>query len=167
MTKHRVFYSFHYQPDYWRVSTVRNIGALEDNKPATDNDWETIKKNGNLAIKRWIDRQMKGRSCTVVLIGRHTAGRKWINYEIKKSWEDGMGVVGIHIHGLKDSDGKTSTKGNNPFISLYSSTGKRLYSIVKCYNPVGLNSQGRYNWIERNLAAVVDEANKTRKIIGR
>ena len=167
MTKHRVFYSFHYQPDNWRVSMVRNIGALEDNKPASDNDLETITKGGNAAIIKWIDDQMKGRSCTVVLVGGHTAGRKWINYEIMKSWEDGMGVVGIHIHGLKGSDGKTSTKGNNPFTSIYSSTGKELSSIVKCYDPAGSNSQECYNWIKQNSAAVVAEANKIRNITGR
>ena len=167
MTKHRVFYSFHYQPDNWRVSTVRNIGALEGNKPAPDNDWETITKDGNAAIARWIDRQMKGRSCTVVLVGSHTAERDWINYEIRKSWEDGMGVVGIHIHGLKGSDGNTSMMGNNPFTSIYSSTGKELSSIVKCYNPAGSNSQECYNWIKQHLANAVAEANKIRNIIGR
>ena len=25
-----------------------------------------------------------------------------------------MGVVGIHVHGLKNLDGKTATKGSNP-----------------------------------------------------
>ncbi len=32
----RVFYSFHYVPDCWRTSQVRNIGAIEGNKPASD-----------------------------------------------------------------------------------------------------------------------------------
>jgi hypothetical protein len=45
-TKRQVFYSFHYKPDSWRVSQVRNIGAIEGNKPAPDNDWETISKTG-------------------------------------------------------------------------------------------------------------------------
>ena len=40
---------------------------------------------------------MYGRSFTIVLAGSNTANRKWINYEIIKSWDDGMGVVGIHI----------------------------------------------------------------------
>jgi MTH538 TIR-like domain (DUF1863) len=40
----KVFYSFHYEVDGWRASQVRNIGALEGNQPASDNDWETIKK---------------------------------------------------------------------------------------------------------------------------
>ena len=155
----RAFYSFHYKPDNWRASMVRNIGAIEGNKPAPDNDWETITKGGDAAIKRWIAGQLKGRSCTVVLVGTNTAGRKWINYEIIKSWDDDMGVVGIHIHGLKNSDGKISTKGSNPFASIgYGNTGKKLSSIVECYHPSGSNSQERYDWIKKHLANAVEEA---------
>jgi hypothetical protein len=108
----RAFYSFHYKPDNWRAATVRNIGVIEGNKPASDNDWESVTKGGDDAIKRWIASQMYGRSCTVVLVGADTANRKWINYEIVKSWDDSMGVVGIRIHGLKDSNQQTSTMGS-------------------------------------------------------
>jgi hypothetical protein len=97
-TKRQVFYSFHYKPDCWRASQVRNIGAIEGNKPAPDNDWETITRSGDDAIKKWIKDQMKYRTCTVVLVGENTANRKWINYEIVESWNAGMGVVGIYIH---------------------------------------------------------------------
>ena len=31
--KHRVFYSFHYEPDNWRAGTIRNIGVVEGNPP--------------------------------------------------------------------------------------------------------------------------------------
>ena len=31
---------------------VRNIGTIEGNRPATDNDWETVKNGGDAAIKR-------------------------------------------------------------------------------------------------------------------
>lgn len=161
--KRRVFYSFHYKPDNWRVATVRNIGAIEDNKPANDNYWETIKKGGDVSIKRWIAGQMKGRSCTVVLVGTNTAGRKWINHEIIKSWDDGMGVVGIYIHGLKNSEGKVSAKGENPFNFIgYGNMGKKLSSIVKCYDPAGSNSQEKYNWIKKHLANAVEEAIRIR-----
>ena len=162
--KRRVFYSFHYKPDNWRAATVRNIGSIEGNKPAADNDWEAVKKGGDVAIKRWIAGQMKGRSCTVVLIGTNTAGRKWINHEIIKSWDDKMGVVGIYIHGLKDSESKVSTKGKNPFDFVsYRNTGKKLSSFVKCYNPVGSNSQARYDWIKEHLANAVEVAIKIRR----
>lgn len=46
MAPRKVFYSFHYKPDNWRASQVRNIGAVEGNKPASDNDWEEVVKGG-------------------------------------------------------------------------------------------------------------------------
>lgn len=162
--KRHVFYSFHYEPDVMRVSQVRNIGALEANKPASDNDWETVKSGKDAAIERWIANQMKGRSCTVVLVGENTANRKWINHEIVKSWDNGMGVVGIYIHGLKNTDGNTSKKGNNPFDYIgYGNTGKKLSSIVKCYTPAGATSKERYAWIAKHLENAVEEAIKIRK----
>jgi hypothetical protein len=92
----KVFFSFHYLPDAWRASQIRNMGVLEGNPPVSDNQWETIVGGGDAAIERWIDAQMSGRSCAIVLIGSATAGRKWITYEISKAWNDGKGVVGIH-----------------------------------------------------------------------
>jgi MTH538 TIR-like domain (DUF1863) len=154
----KAFYSFHYQPDNWRAATVRNIGTIEGNRPAKDNDWETVTKGGDDAIKRWIADQMCGRSCTVVLVGSETANRKWINHEIVKSWDERIGVVGIRIHGLKNSDGNTATQGANPFDYIgYGDSGNKLSSIVKCYNPGGSNSQERYDWISRNLTNAVEE----------
>ena len=138
---------------------MRNIGVIEGNRPATDNNWESITKGGENAIKRWIADQMRGRSCTVVLVGSQTAGRKWINYEIIKSWNNRKGVVGIHIYGLKNRDGKISQKGMNPFDDIgYGNTGKKLSSIVKCYDPRGKNSRERYEWIQTHLSNAVEEA---------
>lgn len=160
--KRRVFYSFHYKPDNWRAAEVRNIGAVEGNGPATDNDWETVKRGGEAAIKRWIAKQMDGRTCTVVLVGANTANRKWINYEIVESWKRGMGVVGIRIHGLKDRLRNTDTMGGNPFEHMKVGQEK-LSSIVKCYNPAGRNSKEKYGWIERNLKIAVEKAIRIRK----
>lgn len=129
-----VFYSFHYTPDCFRAAQIRNIGVVAGNKPASDNDWETVKKGGDDAIKKWIDGQLNGKSCAVVLIGTNTAGRKWINYEIKKAWDEKKGVVGVYIHRLKDLDGNQSNKGNNPF-DKFNVNGTSLSSIVKAYNP--------------------------------
>ncbi|PMO70485.1 MULTISPECIES: TIR domain-containing protein [Vibrio] len=159
-----VFYSFHYVPDVTRVSQVRNIGALESNKPASDNDWETVKSGKDTAIKKWIADQMKGRTCTVVLVGEETANRKWINHEIVESWNKGMGVVGIYIHGLKNMNGNIANKGKNPFDFInYGDSGKKLSSIVKCYNPQGTNSKDRYAWIAEHLENAVEEAIQIRK----
>jgi hypothetical protein len=162
-TKRQVFYSFHYKPDCWRASQVRNIGAIEGNKPAPDNDWETIARSGDDAIKKWIKEQMKYRSCSVVLVGENTADRKWINYEIVESWNAGMGVVGIYIHGLKNQDGYIANQGYNPFDYItYGDSDKKLSSIVKCYNPSGSDSKEKYNWISKYISGVVEEAVKIR-----
>ena len=159
----RAFYSFHYKPDSWRAATVRNIGSVEGNKPATDNHWETITKGGDDAIKKWIAGQLKGRSCTVVLVGQKTADRKWIKYEIVRSWDDGMGVVGICIHGLKNSQGHIASPGNNPFDYItHGKSKKKLSEIVRCYNPKGSNSQARYEWISKHLKNAVEEAIRIR-----
>jgi len=159
----RCFYSFHYVPDSTRASQVRNIGKIEGNRPATDNDWETVTGGGDAAIKKWIAAQMKDRSCTIVLVGANTASRKWINYEIVKSWDEGMGVVGIRIHGLKNLNGDTASYGANPFDSIdYGSTGKKLSSIVKCYNPSGSDSKEKYAWISEHIKNAADEAVRIR-----
>lgn len=158
----RVFYSFHYKPDNWRVASIRNIGVIEGNRSATDNNWESIKSSGEQAIKRWIDDQMKGKSCVVVLIGSATAGRKWIKYEIEKGWNDGKGLLGIHIHNLKDRHGNQSSKGRNPFED-FNINGIDLTRIVKTYDPTGMTSQAVYNTISRNIAGWFDEAAEIRK----
>ncbi|MGQ0815888.1 MAG: TIR domain-containing protein [Gemmatimonadota bacterium] len=140
MMPRRCFYSFHYKPDCARAAQVRQIGAIEGNKPASDNDWESITKGGDAAIKKWIDGQMKGKACAIVLIGSETADRKWINYEIVSAWNAGLGVVGIHIHSLKNFDGKVAVKGANPFDFItHGPSKKKLSSIVRCYNPAGVN----------------------------
>lgn len=155
----RVFYSFHYVPDCWRVSQVRNIGAIEDNKPVKDNDWETITKGGDKAIEKWIEDQMSGRSCIVVLIGSATANRKWINHEIAKAWNANKGVLGVHIHNLKNSAGMTGSKGGNPFDYLTLNNGaKKLSSIVKVYDPPGADSSAVYNHIKGNLEKWIETA---------
>jgi hypothetical protein len=153
----RAFYSFHYKPDNWRASTVRNIGVIEGNRTVSDNEWEEITRGGDPAIKAWIADQMKGKSCVIVLIGSATARRKWINYEIVQAWNGSKGVAGIYVHNLLERNGKQSTMGGNPFASL--TVGNRpMSSIVKAYNPPYSSSKSVYNYIANNIEKWVEEA---------
>ena len=161
MVKRRTFFSFHYRPDNWRAGQVRNIGAIEGNESVSDNDWEAVTRGGDAAIKRWIDDQMYGKSCVIVLIGSQTSGRKWIKYEIQKAWNDGKGLLGIHIHNLQDRNENQSAKGANPFYSL-SPNGTRLSSIVKAYDPPYRRSTDVYAYIADNISDWVEEAIRTR-----
>lgn len=159
----KTFFSFHYKPDNWRASQVRNIGAIEGNQPVSDNEWESITSKGEEAIQQWIDGQMSGRPCAIVLIGSETAGRKWIKYEIKKTWEDHKGLAGIYIHGLKDKNGYQSTKGRNPFDEFTVGTDKKnLSSVVKAHDPPYTTSTSVYEYISHNIADWVDEAIRIR-----
>ncbi len=157
----RVFFSFHYKPDSWRAAQVRNMGVIEGNVPVSDNDWEAVKRGGDKAIKAWIDGQLYGRSCTVVLVGEKTAGRKWIKYEIEESWDAGKGVVGIYIHNLEDSNGNQSQKGRNPFD--FTVGGEKLSAVLKLYDPPYKSSSYVYNHIKENIANWVEEAIQIRK----
>lgn len=159
----KCFFSFHYKPDAVRASQVRQIGTVEGSPPAKDNDWETIVGGGDSAIKKWIEKQMEGRTCLVLLVGQDTANRKWINHEIVQAWDKGLGVVGIRIHGLKNFEGEISKAGDNPFDFItHGPTRKKLSSIAKCYNPAGANSKERYDWISTHLSNAVEEAIKIR-----
>jgi len=157
----RVFFSFHYKPDNWRASQVRNMGVIEGNAPVSDNDWESITKTGDEAIERWINGQLDGKSCAIVLIGANTAGRKWIEYEIKQSWAAQKGLMGIHIHNLKDKDGDQSGKGKNPFEG-FTLNKEEFSKIVKAYDPPYSASTSVYDYIKKNLADWVEEAINTR-----
>ncbi len=155
----KCFYSFHYKPDNWRVSKIREIGAVEGNKPALDNDWETVKGGGDKKIKEWIFNQMNGRTCTVILAGSNTADRKWINHEISQSWKKGMGIVVIFIHNITDRNEKQCSKGENPlYYVTHSPTKKRLSSIAKAYDPLGTTSKDVYSYISDNIEEWIEEA---------
>ena len=159
MAKHRVFYSFHYDNDAWRVQMVRNIGAIEGNEPASPNNWETIKKTGDAAIKKWIDDNMEYRSCVIVLVGSQTSERKYVSYEIIKAWNEGKALFGIFIHNLRDKYSRTSKKGNNPFskFTIENTGGKRMSEFIPCYNPPE-NPNNAYNYIAENLSGWIDLA---------
>ena len=157
MMPRRVFFSLHHRPDNWRAAKVRNIGAIDGNKPATGNAWETVKKGGDAAIKRWIASQMSDRSCVIVLSGAETAGRKWIGYEIEKAWNDGKGLLGIHVNKLTDAGGNKSAKGVNPF-AKFNVNGKPLTSFVRCHTPAGRSSAAVYDDIADNIEDWIEEA---------
>lgn len=156
----KCFLSFHYKPDNWRVSQVRQIGSIEEQPLLDSNDWEAIKKKGDTAIEKWIADNMKGKDCLVVLVGEKTAGRRWVKHEIKKAWKDGLGVLAIHIHNLKDAAGEQAIKGANPFTGL-TVDGQAI--VGKVYDPPYKISTNVYNYIRDNISTWINDAVKARK----
>jgi len=155
MAKKQVFFSFHFDNDVMRVQQIRNIGVIEGNTSVSVNEWEEVKKKGATSIEKWIDDNMKYRSCVVVLVGEETANRKWVKHEIRKAWNDGKGLLGIYIHNIKCPRNGKCSQGPNPFAQFTFNDGRKLSSIVKCYNP---NSYDAYNDIAENIENWVENA---------
>ncbi len=127
----KVFFSFHYQDVIdFRANVVRNHWRLKlDRQSAGYFDksvWEEAEAKSDIGLKRLINGALTGCSTTCVLIGTHTYARRWVQYEIMKSFRDGKKVIGVHINSIKDKNQVVKIKGANPFSSLgvtYSSSG--------------------------------------------
>lgn len=151
----KVFFSFHYKNDVWRANVVRNSWVAQGREAAgfiDSAEFEKLKAKGDDAVKRWIDGQLKNTSVTVVLIGSETSKRKYVRYEVVKSYEKGNGLVGVYIHKVEDRDGNASAKGDATFGELgKDSDGNSIYffQVAKTYDYIdddGYKNMGK--WIE-------------------
>ena len=178
MAKRQVFFSFRYAYDAWRASQVRNMGKISNDSTFSDNDWEEVKEKTSDKIEKWINDEMAKRSCVVVLIGEHTQGRKWINYEIKHAWESGKGIVGIYIHGLENALKEQANKGKNPFEDFCidktfnyivqhekpaDANEINLSKVIKAYDTPYLSSSYVYGYIKEHIEDWIEEAIQIRK----
>ena len=154
----RVFFSFHFERDIWRVGQVRNSWLLKPDRESAGYwdaaKWEEVKRKGEDAIKSWIDNALVNTSVTVVLIGAETSQRKWVRYEVEKSIKRGNGLLGIYIHNIKDQNSRTDSKGDTTFGEISKNVfGKSVYFWEKY--PI-------YDWVidngRDNLGKWVDEA---------
>lgn len=119
----KVFFSFHFKRDAWRVGQVRNsqvVANYPKNPFFKDGvEWEKVKASGDVAVQNWIEKQLKDTEVTVVLIGLQTASRRWVKYEIKRSIELQKGIIGVHISGIKNQDKEWDKLGPNPLPAKY------------------------------------------------
>ncbi|WP_018694155.1 TIR domain-containing protein [Algicola sagamiensis] len=155
MSKIPVFYSFHYENDVMRVQQIRNIGAIEGNSPTSPNEWEQLKRTGEVAVKNWIDQNMKYKRCIIVLIGSETSNRIWVQHEIIKAWNDGKAILGIYIHNVKCPRNGLSKRGKSPFEDIKLSDGTSLSEYVDTYDP---SPDDAYGDISKNISSWISRA---------
>lgn len=113
----RVFFSFNYSKDIWRVNQIRSMPNIIGCSAAGFQDaslWEEAERKGDAAIKKLIDEGLNNTSVTIVCVTYGTSVRKYINYEIDKSLERGNGLVAIQIHHLQNQNGETTSPGAIP-----------------------------------------------------
>lgn len=132
-----VFFSFAYEDvANFKVNVVRNSWLLKDrsNTFVDGSIWETAKTKGDDEIMGLIDNGLTGTSVTCVLVGSGTASRRWVKYEIVKSFEKGNGVLAVHINRIRGLFGRTA-RGQNPLERLgleVSSAGDKItfYELI-------------------------------------
>ena len=151
-----VFYSFHYQNDISRVMTVRNRWVTYGNQKASGiidhADFEKIQRQGDAAIKRWIDSQLLGTSATIVLIGSETLKRPYVQYEIMRSRARGNAIIGVYVNNIKDLKGYTCSACSRYTIVGYENGNSVWFSDVADGIYDYMNDNGYSNldmWVER------------------
>lgn len=130
----RVFFSFHYEDvKTFRANVVRNHGVTKQSGQDAGffdaSIWEDAKRHGDLSVKRLINTNLEGTSVTCALIGTDTWQRRWVRYEILKSYDKDNSLFGVHINSVRDKNQKTFSQGRNIFDYLgftISADGKTL-----------------------------------------
>jgi antiphage defense system Thoeris ThsB-like protein len=130
----RTFFSFHYTPDVTRAWVVRNAwvtkvaeGQRQDAGFFDSSVFESKQRDDDEVLKRFLVEGLKNTSVTCVLVGAQTTLRRWVRYEIFRSFIRGNGLLAVRIHSIANLNKRTSTAGSNPFYNLaFSLDGDRL-----------------------------------------
>ena len=133
------FFSFDYEDvKNFKVNVVRKSWLINRNEDTfvDGSIWEKEKKKGDSVIKNLIDDGLNNTSVTAVLIGSETANRRWVKYEIVKSFEKGNGLLAVHINRIRGKDQCISAKGTNPFdrLSIYITEDGRKIQFYELVN---------------------------------
>ena len=121
----RTFFSFHYGPDVTRAWVVRNSwvtkvaqGERDDAGFFDSSVFEAKQRESDDTLKRFLLEGLKNTTVTCVLVGAETTLRRWVRYEILRSFMRGNGLLAIRIHTIAGLDKRTCPVGPNPFDDL-------------------------------------------------
>jgi len=96
--KRKVFISYHHHGDQCYYNEFSRIfhdtyDVIMDNSLDRTIDSEDV----NYVIQRIRDNFITGTSCTIVLVGKDTWGRKYVDWEIKTTLDKYHGLIGIQL----------------------------------------------------------------------
>lgn len=121
----RTFFSFNYKPDVTRAWVVRNSwvtkvtqGEREDAGFFDSSVFEAAQRDSDDALKRFLREGLRNTTVTCVLVGADTALRRWVRYEIFRSFVRGNGLLAVRIHTIAGFNKMLAAKGPNPFASV-------------------------------------------------
>lgn len=121
----RTFFSFHYKPDVTRAWVVRNSwmtkvtqGDREDAGFFDSSVFEASQRDSDESLKRFLRDGLKNTSVTCVLVGAETCLRRWVRYEIFRSFLCGNGLFAVRIHTIGALNSPSTVAGGSPFDSV-------------------------------------------------
>lgn len=96
--KHKVFVSYHHAGDqaYYDAFSRAFHDAYDviyDNSLEREVDSDDV----DYVMRRIRENYITGSSCTIVLVGEKTWGRKYVDWEIKATLEKKHGLIGVHL----------------------------------------------------------------------
>lgn len=96
--KHKVFISYHHGGDQAYYNAFSR--TFHDTHEAIhDNSLERVidSEDTDYVMRRIRDNHITGTSCTIVLIGEKTHGRKYVDWEIKATLDKKHGLIGVYL----------------------------------------------------------------------
>jgi hypothetical protein len=142
-----VFFSFHYSHDYDRITRIMESFTSKTGNTCTpfitDDEIERMKREGLESILTWIETEVSKADAVVLLIGEHSYGRYFIDYEIAMAKKYNIPVIGIYIDQIPDRTGALGKRNSE------------LWNDIQVYD--WINDQGEINidsWIEKKIERV-------------
>ena len=90
-------------------------GEREDAGFFDSSVFEAAERESEDALKRFLREGLKYTTVTCVLVGTETALRRWVRYEIFRSFIRGNGLFAVRIHTIAGFDKQPAAIGSNPF----------------------------------------------------
>ena len=98
MVKRKVFVSYHHGGDQvyydaFSKAFCDTYDVITDNSLEREVDSENV----DYVMRRIREDYISGSSCTIVLVGKETWGRKYVDWEIKATLEKEHGLIGVRL----------------------------------------------------------------------
>ena len=152
--RRRVFLSYHHGGDQWYYDAFSRM-FHDEYELVSDTSLERRIDSDNVdyVLRSIRENYITGSSCTIVLVGAATWGRKYVDWEIEATLEKGHGLIGVRLptlyplanglHPVPDrlfdnvdsgyaiwTDWATITQGRHNLISLIESANARSPLLI-------------------------------------
>lgn len=107
--KHKIFVSFYHAGDQAYYDSFSR--SFHDTyEVVTDNSLERAidSDDADYVMRRIREKHIKGTSCTIVLVGEHTHGRKYVDWEIKATLDKEHALIGVQLPSCPVNAGKVN-----------------------------------------------------------